>query len=254
MREIHGVLLQGGRGEDKDPGEFRRSQNWIGGTRPGTAAFVPPPPSELMACLDALERFIQVQDSSLPLLVRIALVHAQFKTIHPFLDGNGRLGRLLITFMLCNAAALHSPLLYSSLYLKQHRAEYYELLQAVREGAAWEAWIAFFLAAIAETAEAGCSTIRADDANLRREPGESRQRRAAGPDAADAAWAAGALADRDHRIRGPASVGSRFPTASAAIKALQEIGIVREMSGRERGRVFAYDAYLALLSEGMEPL
>ena len=132
IREIHGLLLARGRGSDKDPGEFRRSQNWIGGTRPGNARFVPPPYTALPDCMTAFERFLHADEDGLPLLVRAGLAHVQFETIHPFLDGNGRVGRLLITFLLHHGGALREPLLYLSLYFKRHRATYYDLLDGVR--------------------------------------------------------------------------------------------------------------------------
>ena len=165
IRELHARLLQSGRGEKKDPGEFRRSQNWIGGTRPGNALFVPPPVSELDACLDAFERFIHETESRLPPLIKAGLLHVQFETIHPFLDGNGRVGRLLVTLFLCANGVLRNPLLYLSLYLKTRRADYYRLLQEVRENGAWEAWLEFFLDGVAETGESslrcGCADRRA---------------------------------------------------------------------------------------------
>src|SRR5882672_8602475 len=138
IREMHARLMASGRGATKNPGEFRTSQNWIGGTRPGNAIFVPPPPEKLNECLGAFERFLHADHPGIPLLVRAALVHVQFETIHPFLDGNGRLGRLLITFLLCAAGALHEPILYLSLYFKTHRQRYYELLQNVRDTGDWE--------------------------------------------------------------------------------------------------------------------
>ena len=253
IREIHTVLLRGGRGADKDPGEFRRSQNWIGGTRPGNAMFVPPPPHEVQNCLGELELFIHDEHSLLPLLIRIALVHVQFETIHPFLDGNGRLGRLLITFMLCHAGAFQAPLLYLSLYLKQHRARYYELLQAVREEGAWMEWLTFFLDGASVASEASSDTIRrmlalfSDGRNRVQTLGRH---------------AASALRVLDVLERSPivsisfvaAELGLSFPTVSAAIKRLETLGLVRELSGQSRGRIFAYDAYLSLLSEGTEPL
>ena len=152
VREMHARLLQSGRGEGKSPGAFRRSQNWIGGTRPGNALFVPPPVSELGACLDQLERFMHEEASRLPALIKAGLLHVQFETIHPFLDGNGRIGRLLVTLYLCAHGVLQTPLLYLSLYLKARRADYYRLLQEVREQGAWEAWLEFFLDGVAETA------------------------------------------------------------------------------------------------------
>lgn len=151
MREIHGVLLQRGRGAEKAPGEFRRSQNWIGGTRPGTAAFVPPPPEQVGECVGRLERWLHDEPERTPTLLKAAMSHVQFETIHPFLDGNGRVGRLLVTLLLCVEGVLSEPLLYLSLYLKQHRAEYYALLDRVRVEEAWEAWLGFFADGVRET-------------------------------------------------------------------------------------------------------
>ena len=160
IREIHAILLSTGRGQDKEPGEFRRTQNWIGGTRPGNALFVPPPPHLVQECLGALEVFIHSDSPDLPLLVKAALVHVQFETIHPFLDGNGRLGRLLITFLMCERGVLREPLLYLSLFFKQNRQIYYEHLQAVRERGEWEAWVDFFLRGVIETARQGIQTAQ----------------------------------------------------------------------------------------------
>ncbi|MFQ5745234.1 MAG: Fic family protein, partial [Acidobacteriota bacterium] len=160
IREIHGVLLLRGRGGSKLPGEFRRSQNWIGGGRPGSAVFVPPPHTVVPDCMAALERFLHAEDDGLPVLVRTGLAHAQFETIHPFLDGNGRVGRLLITFLLCHAGVLREPLLYLSLYLKQNRAAYYELLERVRRTGDWETWLTFFLEGVRVTAEGAVATAQ----------------------------------------------------------------------------------------------
>jgi Fic family protein len=152
IREIHGILLRGGRGANKTPGEFRRSQNWIGGSRPGNAAFVPPPPERMMECLDRFEHFLHDEKHKLPVLVEAGLIHVQFETIHPFLDGNGRLGRLLITLLLCAKGTLREPLLYLSLYFKAHRQRYYDLLQRVRVEGVWEEWLGFFLEGTETTA------------------------------------------------------------------------------------------------------
>jgi Fic family protein len=160
LREIHGILLQRGRGAEKMPGEFRRSQNWIGGTRPGNAQFIPPPPEHLMDCLDRFERFLHVDAEELPILVKAGLAHVQFETIHPFLDGNGRVGRLLITLMLCADGVLEEPLLYLSLYLNRHRETYYDLLQQVRLRGAWETWLEFFLDGVAETATQAATSAK----------------------------------------------------------------------------------------------
>ncbi len=158
IKEIHGVLLAKGHGSKKEPGEFRRSQNWVGGTRPGNAAYVPPPPDQVLECLGALGKFLHNDPVKTPLLIKAALTHIQFETIHPFLDGNGRLGRLLITFLFCAEGALHEPLLYLSLYFKQHRQQYYDLLQSVRLTGDWEAWLRFFLTGVEETANQAART------------------------------------------------------------------------------------------------
>src|SRR5471030_3146541 len=160
IREIHEILLSKGRGSDKQPGEFRRSQNWIGGTRPGNAAFVPPPPEFVMECMGQLELFLHEERAGLPLLIKAALVHAQFETIHPFLDGNGRLGRLLITLLLSTEKVLTGPVLYLSLYFKIHRDRYYELLNGTRESGDWESWIEFFLEGVLAISEQASETAR----------------------------------------------------------------------------------------------
>lgn len=158
LKEMHQILLRSGRGASKQPGEFRSSQNWIGGTKPGNALFVPPPPDKLIACLDPFERFLH--DPVVPPLIRAGLAHVQFETIHPFLDGNGRLGRLLVTLMLCEAGVLRDPILYLSLFLKIRRDDYYRLLQEVRLQGSWESWMEFFLTGVAETAEQATSTAK----------------------------------------------------------------------------------------------
>src|SRR6202161_2990412 len=160
IREIHKILLSKGHGSGKRPGEFRETQNWIGGTRPGNAAFVPPPPEKMTECLDALEKFLHRQSEDLPILVKTALVHVQFETIHPFLDGNGRLGRLLITFLLCTGGALQEPILYLSLFFKANRQVYYDLLTQVRTTGNWEAWLEFFLRGVKETSDQAVSAAR----------------------------------------------------------------------------------------------
>jgi Fic family protein len=161
IREIHKVLLARGRGSDKHPGEFRTSQNWIGGTRPGNAAFVPPPPERVTECMGALETFLHRESPDLPLLIKAAMAHVQFETIHPFLDGNGRLGRLLITFLLHIAGAIREPILYLSLYFKTHRQQYYELLNSVRTTGDWETWLEFFLNGVKETSAQAAQSAHA---------------------------------------------------------------------------------------------
>ena len=249
--EIHAELLARGRGSGKDPGEFRRSQNWIGGSRPGHAAFVPPPHTAVRDCMGALERFLHADDDGLPMLVRAGLAHVQFETIHPFLDGNGRVGRLLITLLLCQAGLLHEPLLYLSLYLKQRRAEYYALLDRVRRDGDWEAWLEFFLEGVRVTAEGAAETaqrvatmFRDDRAKI-----EPTGRRAGSALRVHEALKARPIlslpAIRDR-------TGLSFPAASSAIDLLAEIGMVRELTGKRRNRLFVYDRYLAILNEGAE--
>ena len=253
IREIHGVLLSRGRGSGKDPGEFRRSQNWIGGSRPGNARFVPPPHTAVPDCMAALERFLHAEDDGLPVLVRAGLAHVQFETIHPFLDGNGRVGRLLITFLLCHAGILRDPLLYLSLYLKENRPVYYELLDRVRREGDWEAWLAFFLEGVKQVAEGAVSTaeqltelFHADRSRLE----------TAGRRAGSALRVHEALKRRPIQSL-PAirdATGLSFPAVSSAMELLVELGIARERTGKRRNRLFVYDRYLAILNEGTEPL
>jgi Fic family protein len=252
IREIHGVLLSRGRGSGKSPGEFRRSQNWIGGTRPGNAHFVPPPHPAVEDCMAGLERFVHAEDG-LPVLVRAGLAHVQFETIHPFLDGNGRVGRLLITFLLCEARVLREPLLYLSLHFKQHRATYYDLLDRVRREGDWESWLAFFLDGVRETADGAVATARRLAAMFQ----EDRHRiEPAGRRAGSALRVHEAL--KAHPLLSLPAIcertGLSFPAASSAIELLLELGVARELTGKRRNRLFLYDQYLALLNEGTEPL
>jgi Fic family protein len=251
LREIHGVLLSRGRGSDKEPGEFRRSQNWIGGTRPGNARFVPPPHTLVPDCMAELERFLNDEVSALPVVVRAGLAHVQFETIHPFLDGNGRVGRLLITLLLCHAGILREPLLYLSLYFKQNRDAYYTHLDAVRRGGDWEAWLAFFLTGVRETAESAVSTAQRLVALFGgdRERIAPKGRRAGSALRVHEALKARPLASMQEVC---ARSGLSFPAAASAMELLAELGIARELTGKRRNRVFAYDRYLAILSEGTE--
>jgi Fic family protein len=252
IREIHSILLAKGRGSDKQPGEFRNSQNWIGGTRPGNAAFVPPPVDLVMDCMGQLELFLHEEASRLPLLIKAGLAHVQFETIHPFLDGNGRLGRLLVTFLLCAQGALSEPLLYLSLYLKSHRQAYYDLLNRVRTEGAWEAWLEFFLTGVKETAD---QSVAAAQRMLALVSADRRKIESAG-------HAASVLRLFQHAAARPVfSIGSAaedlkqsFPTVSLAVKRLEKLGILREMPGRRRPHLYGYTEYLAILSEGTEPL
>lgn len=253
IREMHERLLHSGRGATMDPGEFRRSQNWIGGTRPGNALYVPPPINELQNVLSSFEHFMHEETSGLPALIKAGLLHVQFETIHPFLDGNGRVGRLLVTLYLCVQGVLHKPLLYLSLYLKTHRAEYYRLLQEVRERGAWEAWLAFFLEGIAETAnQAFDAATRIVD--LFR---EDRERIAAQGERVGSALRVHDILQQTPLVTGNRLVqqaGLSVPTVNAALADLGSLAIVAEITGRRRGRVFAYSAYLGILNEGTNPL
>ena len=253
IREIHSILLSRGRGSAMDPGEFRTSQNWIGGRRPGNAVYVPPPPTSVPDCMGELERFLHDTDDGLPMLVRAGLAHAQFETIHPFLDGNGRTGRLLITFLLCHAGILKDPLLYLSLYFKQHRSDYYESLNEVRRTGDWEDWLDFFLDGVQETAESAFTTTQrllqlfSEDRDQLQQYGRR---------------AGSALRVHEQLMAHPVrsipdiaeSTSLTFPTVSSAINLLTNLGIAREITGRRSDRLFAYDQYLSILSEGTEPL
>ena len=252
-REMHERLLQSGRGATKSPGEFRRTQNWIGGTRPGNALFVPPPVPDMEAGLDAFERFMHEDASGLPPLIKAGLLHVQFETLHPFLDGNGRIGRLLVTLYLCVHDVLRKPLLYLSLYLKTHRADYYRLLQEVREHGAWEAWLEFFLDGVAETAnqafDAATRIVELFKADRERITAES--------DRVGSALRVHELLQQNPFATGATLVqqtGLTAPTVNAALAELQRLDIVNEITGRQRGRVFAYTAYLNILNEGTAPL
>jgi Fic family protein len=253
IREIHAILLKGGRGENRSPGEFRRSQNWIGGSRPGNASFVPPPPAEMMEALDRCERFLHDDKHGLPLLVEAGLVHVQFESIHPFLDGNGRLGRLLITLLLCAKGALKEPLLYLSLYFKKHRNQYYEHLQRIRTEGVWEEWLEFFLEGTAVTAQEAAETATRilDLFSKDREKIQKLGRPSAS-----------ALRVHEYMQRKPiANIAATakalklsIPTVTVALNHLVRIGIVEEVTGKRRDRLFTYSRYFNIVSEGTEPL
>jgi len=253
IREIHSVLLSRGRGSGKDPGKFRRSQNWIGRTRPGNATFVPPPPHKVPDCMSALERFLHDKRAPVPMLARTALAHVQFETIHPFLDGNGRVGRLLITFQLCQSGILREPLLYLSLYFKQNRDRYYELLDRVRRDGDWETWLSFFLEGVRQTAEGAVGTARRLAALFSgdRERISGGGRRAGSAIRVHEAFKARPVTSmQDLRKKS----GLSFPATAAGMELLRELGIARELTGKRRNRVFAYDKYLAILNEGTEAI
>ena len=253
IREIHEKLLSKGRGSKRQPGEFRRSQNWIGGSRPGNAVFVPPPPGQVPDLMSDLEKFIHADTPEIPALIKAGLVHVQFETIHPFLDGNGRLGRLLINFLLCTQGILKEPILYLSLYLKTHRQTYYDLLQRVRERGDWEAWLAFFLEGIAET-----SRQAADTARELRDLFEADRRRIErlGRPAASALRVHRRLQRNPLVAIGDAARDLRLspPTVANAVRHLENLGILRETTGKQRGRLFVYDAYLDILNRGTEAM
>jgi Fic family protein len=244
LREVHALLMAGARGEA--PGEFRRRQNWLGGTRPGNARFVPPPAPEVVPAMSDLEKFLHGDPEPTPILAKAALAHVQFETIHPFLDGNGRVGRLLITLLLCSEKVLQQPLLYLSLYFKQHRGAYYDHLQRVRTEGAWEDWLAFFLEGV--IAVAGSATETAQQ--IRRLVERDRE-------AIHGLGRGAASALRVHELAGrrvvltarsaSAHLGLSAPTVNAAFTRLEQAGILREVTGRRRGRVFVYTAYLKLL-------
>jgi Fic family protein len=250
IREIHEVLLSKGRGSHAQPGEYRRSQNWIGGTRPGNAAYVPPPPEYVLDCMGQLESFLHLEESPLPLLVRAGLVHAQFETIHPFLDGNGRVGRLLITFMLCAKEVLREPILYLSLFFKTHRRLYYDQLNETRENEGWTAWMDFFLQGVRDTANQAARTATNIDKLFRTDKEKIEH---FGRGAASAM-----LIYRHAQVNPLFSIKSAaremkvsFPTASAAVARMLEADILRESSGKRRDRLFLYSKYLDVLNQDL---
>lgn len=247
IREIHAKLLEGVRGGERTPGEFRRSQNWIGpaGCTLQNAAFVPPPPGEMETALGDLEMFLH-DGAPIPFLVKAGLAHAQFETIHPFLDGNGRVGRLLIAFLMCRENILQRPLLYISYYFKQHRTEYYERLQAVRDDGDWEGWLKFFLRGVYEVAQEATATAR-KVMNLREEHRGAIQREMR-RGAATALRLLEALFHQPIMSIGQASAmtGNPFARTNQLVEGLVRMGLLRETTGRKRNRLFAYDAYLAL--------
>jgi len=252
VREMHAVLLSRGRGSERSPGEFRRTQSWIGGTRPGDVHFVPPPPDVVEDCMAELERFLHKEHLPYPALVRAALAHVQFETIHPFLDGNGRMGRLLIAFILHHEGILQKPLLYLSLYFKQHRSEYYRLLDLVRMEGDWEARLDFCLEGVVHTAQNAVETGQRLAALFKE---DAQKVQAAGRVASTALRVLNALCERGLLTLNEACkrVGLTFPAVAKGMETLVKIGIVREITGGRRDCVFAYERYLAILIEGTEP-
>ena len=250
LREMHGILLAEGRGAQKQPGEFRSSQNWIGGARPGNASFVPPPPTHLDACLTNFEQYLHQPTNP---VVKAALAHLQFETIHPFLDGNGRLGRLLTTLLLCSAGVITEPVLYLSLYLKRHRSTYYELLQAVRTRGVWEDWVEFFLMGATETGQQAVASARRIHQLLEDDRKKIETLGRAAPNAARLHLAMARRPITNIR-RAAEELGVTQPTATDAVMHLIDLGILVEITGRARGRLFRYRDYMAILDEGTEPL
>jgi cell filamentation protein, protein adenylyltransferase len=250
FQEMHAILLRKGRGSDRQPGEFRRSQNWIGGSRPGNAMYVPPPVPEMEIVMSDLERFLHREDQHLPLLIDAALVHAQFESAHPFLDGNGRLGRMLVVLLLVERGVLKEPSLYLSLYLKQHRDLYYELLQETRTKSAWTPWVTFFLKAIKSAADEACSTAQRIQALFSSD--RERLKVLSRPGSV--------LQLHEYLQRHPITdlqyaaqnTGLSISTIGLAMDRIAELDIVNEQTGRRRGRVFVYTAFLKILDEGTE--
>ena len=253
IREIHGVLLSTGRGSKKSPGEFRRSQNWVGGSRPSTARFVPPPPDYVNECMGDLEEFLHDKRTRTALLIKAGLAHVQFETIHPFLDGNGRVGRLLITLLLCAERALREPLLYLSLYFKQHRDEYYERLSLVRTRSDWEGWLRFFLIGIRDTAQQAADAAQRILKLFAEDRGKIEQ--------------VGRRAGTVHRLHellqkkpilsvpdAASHLELTPPTIRTAIRDMEQLGLIREVTGKQRDRVYVYDDYIKILDEGTEPI
>lgn len=248
LRETHKILLSGGRGGEKRPGEFRTTQNWIGGTRPGNAVFVPPPPNELAPALDALEKFLHDDSDRLPPLVKAGLAHVQFETVHPFLDGNGRLGRLLIALYLCHKGVLRQPLLYLSLFFKQRRDDYYRLLQEVRTRGAWEAWMEYFLEGVTTTANLAFDSANKITALLRADRERIKQKAESVNSVLrihEALQSAPYLTAK----RAEEATGMTQPTINKCFIQLAQIGVVAEVTGKDWRRVYAYRHYLQILND-----
>ncbi len=253
LKEMHACLMNNTRGSHKQPGEFRTTQNWVGGTRPGTTRFVPPPPSQLMMCLGSFEKFFHDESVQVPALVKAALAHLQFETIHPFLDGNGRLGRLLITLILCVEGILREPLLYLSLYLKTHRNQYYELLQSVRETGNWEDWIEFFLEGVIETSGQATETAQLIVNLFKKDRSVIKNSNRS----TSSALAIHVL--MQHRPilttgRITMETGSSLPTVLRNLAFLEDLDIVKEITGKQRNKIFTYKSYLEILNQGTELL
>lgn len=249
IKEMHGVLLSKGRGCNCTPGEFRKSQNWVGGTRPGNAVFVPPPVEDLMECMSKFELFLHDIPEPVPVLLKAALMHVQFETIHPFLDGNGRLGRLLITLLLCEKKVLQEPMLYLSLYFKTHRQYYYELLNRVRTTGDWESWLDFFAEAVIVVATQAMETAQ----NLFNLSDSDKQKISTLGRAAPSTLRVHRLLMEHPLVTSNWLVektGITPATINKSLGHLVELGIVREITRKRRNRIFSYDGYIAILDEG----
>ena len=251
IKEIHGVLMSKGRGSTQNPGEFRRSQNWIGGTRPGNAFFVPPPPELVLNCMSQLELFIHDQPVSTPILLKVALSHVQFETIHPFLDGNGRLGRLLITLLLCEKKVIQAPMLYLSLYFKTHRKYYYDLLNSIRDKGDWEVWLDFFAEAVIVTANQAVNTAQ----SLLELSNSSQEKiNELGRIALSCQKIHKVLLERPIATSGWISeqTGISPATVNKSLEKLQGIGIIRELTSQKRNKVYSYAKYIEIMDKGTE--
>ena len=251
LREIHKILVTGTRGERRQPGEFRRSQNYIGGTRPGNAAYVPPPHTVVVGAMGELEKFLNDDKVGIPVLIKAGLAHAHFETIHPFLDGNGRLGRLLITFILCVEGVLKEPLLYLSLYLRNYREAYYAHLDAVRRDGDWEGWMKFYLRGVWEVSDQATETakrivaLRNKDQARVREAGKSVRN---------------ALGLLEHLFESPfvdaayaeAKLNVSYPTARNTLRVLENLGIIGRTPRPQRPKTYSYKEYIDIIVEGTE--
>ncbi len=252
IKEIHSMLLSNARGGYQTPGEFRRSQNWIGGTRPGNAAYVPPPAENVMACMAELELFLHDQEETTSPLLKAALVHVQFETIHPFLDGNGRLGRLLVTLLLCSQSVLEQPMLYLSLYFKTHRQYYYELLNNVRVQGDWEAWLAFFAESVISTSEQAVETAQRllELSQLSQKKISGLGRAASTTHIVHRALMEHPLATSNWLVE---KTGITPATVNKALKHLEDLEIIQELTTMKRNRLFSYTAYIEVLNQGIIP-
>jgi Fic family protein len=253
IKEIHGILLRGVRGQEKSPGDFRTTQNWIGGTRPGNAIFVPPPPEKVLNLMGDFEKYAHSPQVKIPALIKLAILHHQFETIHPFLDGNGRLGRLLIPLLLCDWGLLSNPILYISFYLKIHRAKYYDLLQEVRTTGKWNNWITFFLEGIQFTAEEGCLATK-KLVSLIEEDEKKISHIKNGADSVKLVFSF----MKQHPIVNIPDLSQKLEisphTSKYALEHLEKLNIIKEITGKKRGKLYTYDKYISILSEGSTPL